>query len=153
MWWILFSTSIQANILTDEKPKGFLTINDLDLATYIAHLHLFTPWLVPLKYISTGVNNKAAEDWSHCDSIIIVTTTIPLFREAALIMPQARIHPSISHITGVENVDLSLLAFLQHFRSIFSQPMSWRKSLLPSGVTPLIHTMLITNYSLRACPL
>ena len=40
VWRLTFSTAIRANILTDKNPTGFLTINDLVLAAYIAHLHL-----------------------------------------------------------------------------------------------------------------
>ena len=54
-----FSTAIRANILTDKNTAGFLTINDLELAAYIAHLHLFAPLMAPLEHISTGVDNTA----------------------------------------------------------------------------------------------
>ena len=61
IWWLTFSTAIRANILTDENPNGFLTINDLELAAYISHLHLFAPCMAPLEHISTGVDNTAVE--------------------------------------------------------------------------------------------
>ena len=61
MWWLSFSTAIKANILTDEDPQVFLTINDLELEEYITHLHLFAPHMAPLEHIPMGVNNKAAE--------------------------------------------------------------------------------------------
>ena len=32
VWRLAFSTAIRANILTDENPNGFITINDLELA-------------------------------------------------------------------------------------------------------------------------
>ena len=62
VWQLSFSTAIRANILTDDNPQGFLTINDLELAAYISHLHIFTPHMETLKYISTGVDNTAAEN-------------------------------------------------------------------------------------------
>ena len=43
VWRITFSSDIRANILTDKNPTRFLTINNLELAAYIAHLHLFAP--------------------------------------------------------------------------------------------------------------
>ena len=60
VWRLTFSTAICANILTDKNPTGFLTINDIELAAYIAHLHLFAPKMAPLEHISTGVDNTAA---------------------------------------------------------------------------------------------
>ena len=47
-WRLPFSTAIRAKILTDENPEGFLTINNLELAAYITHLHFFTPFMAPL---------------------------------------------------------------------------------------------------------
>ena len=64
VWRLTFSTAIRASILTDKNPAGFLTINTLELAAYIAHLHLFAPRMAPLEHISTGVNNTAAESWA-----------------------------------------------------------------------------------------
>ena len=51
IWRLTFSTAILANILTDKNPVGFLTINDLELAAYIAHLHLFALRMAPLEHI------------------------------------------------------------------------------------------------------
>ena len=64
IWWLTFSTAIQANILTDENPQDFLTINDLELVVYIAHLHLFAPRMAPLEHIATVVYNTAVESWA-----------------------------------------------------------------------------------------
>ena len=61
VWWLTFITAIRANILTDENPNGFLTINDLELTAYIAQLNLLAPRMAPLEHISTGVDNTAAE--------------------------------------------------------------------------------------------
>ena len=60
VWRLIFSTAIQSNILTDENPQGFLTINDLELAVYIAHLYLFALCMAPLEHMVTGVDNTAA---------------------------------------------------------------------------------------------
>ena len=65
VWRLTFSTAIRANILTDKSPAGFLTINDLDLAAYIAHLHLLALHMAPLEHISTGVDNTATESWAR----------------------------------------------------------------------------------------
>ena len=60
VWQLTFSTAIHTHILTDTNPTGFLTINDLELAAYIAHLHLFAPCMAPLKHIYIGVDNTTA---------------------------------------------------------------------------------------------
>ena len=57
VWHLTFTNAIQAHILTDENPNGFLTINPLELAAYIAHLHMFAPGMAPLEHISKGVDN------------------------------------------------------------------------------------------------
>ena len=105
VWQLTFSTAIRANILTDKNPTGFLTINNLKLAAYIAHLHLFAPRMAPLEHISTGVDNTAAESWARQGSISTATAIGPLLREAPWITRQAKIHASIKRITRVENIE------------------------------------------------
>ena len=78
VWRLTFSTAIQAHILTDENPQGFLTINDLDLSEYIAHLHLFAPRMAPLEHITTGVDNTAADIWARWGSVSTATAIGPL---------------------------------------------------------------------------
>ena len=63
VWKLPFSTAIRAHIPMDANPTRFLTINDLELAAYIAHLHLFAPCMAPLENIYTGVDNTATESW------------------------------------------------------------------------------------------
>ena len=80
VWRIKFSTAIQANILTNENPKGFLTINDLDLAAYITRLQLFAPNMKLIKHITTGVENTAAEKWARSGSVSTATAIGPLLQ-------------------------------------------------------------------------
>ena len=54
VWRLTFSTTTQANILTDENPQGFLTINDLEMAAYITHIHFLAPRMAPLEHITKG---------------------------------------------------------------------------------------------------
>ena len=77
VWRLTFSTAMQVNILTDENPHGFLTINDLELAAYITHLHLFAPRTASLEHIATWVDNTAAESWA-CRGSISTDTAIGL---------------------------------------------------------------------------
>ena len=78
VWRLTFSTAIRAHILTDENTNGFLTINDLKLAACISHLHLFAPRMAPLKHISTGVDNTAAEILARRGSVSTATSIGPL---------------------------------------------------------------------------
>ena len=48
VWRLTFSTAIRSILINDENPQGFLTINDLELEAYIAHLHIFAPKMSPL---------------------------------------------------------------------------------------------------------
>ena len=105
IWRLTFSTAIRANMITDKNPTGFLAINDLELAAYIAHLHLFAPRMAPLEHISTGVENTAAESWARRGSVSSATAIGSLLREAAWITLQAKIHASIKRIPGVENIE------------------------------------------------
>ena len=130
--------AIRASILTDKNPAGFLTINDLELAVYIAHLHLFAPRMAPLENISTGVDNTAAESWARRGSVSTATAIGPLLQEAAWITCQAKIHASIKRIPRVENIEadaasrlthLPVHDFLKSFNTFILQPTPWRLSL------------------------
>ena len=162
VWQLTFSNAIRANILTDENPQGFLTINDLEMAAYIAHLHLFPPCMTPLYQIATGVDNTATEIWNRRGSVSIATAIVPLLHEAACIKCQEKIHASITSIPGVKNIKadaalrlthLPVHIFLKPFNTSFPQLTTWRMSLLPYGVTLRLHTMLLTKHAPKASPL
>ena len=93
---------------------------------------------------------------------VTATSIGPLPREAAWITRQAKIHASIKRIPGVENIEadassqlthLPVHTFIKSFNTYFPQPTPWRLSHLPSGVTPRLHTMLLTKQSPKASPL
>ena len=77
VWRLTFITAIRSHILTDDNPNGFLTINNLELAAYVAHLHLFAPHMAPLEHIFTGVDNTAAEIWARRGSVSTSTAFAP----------------------------------------------------------------------------
>ena len=81
VWQLTFSTPIRAHILTDANPNRFLTIIDLNLAAYIAYLHLFVPRMAPLKHISTGVDNTAAEIWACRGVSAQLPTSAPSYKK------------------------------------------------------------------------
>ena len=108
------STAIRSHILADENPQVFLTINDLELTAYIAHLNLFAPRMAPLEHKATGVEKKAADSWARRGSVSTATAISPLLREAAWITRQAKIHASINHISGVEDIKVDAASILTH---------------------------------------
>ena len=116
--------------LTDTNPTEFLTINNLEMAAYIAHLHLFAPRMAPLEHISTRVDNTAAEIWARRGSVSTATAIGPLLREAAWITRQSKIHASIKRIPGVENIEADA-AFDSH---------TYQCMLSSNPLTPLFHS-------------
>ena len=44
---------------------GDLTINDIKLAAYDAHIQNFAPLMTPLKHLNTKLDNKAADYWNN----------------------------------------------------------------------------------------
>ena len=82
-----------ANILImEDNPRGYLTINNLDLAEYVIHIHIFAPLMKPLDRITTKVNNTVAEEWSKRGSVSLATAINPILRKIAWINRQARTH-------------------------------------------------------------
>ena len=45
--------------MSDANPVGDLVINDLELATYVTHQHIFAPLIAPLEHIKTKVDNMS----------------------------------------------------------------------------------------------
>ena len=66
----MVDSATKRRLLTDANPGGDLTINNLELAAYVVHLHLFAPNMAHLGHIHILVNNMAAEGWAQRGSII-----------------------------------------------------------------------------------
>ena len=60
VWRLAVDSATKRRLLTDANPGRELTINNLELAAYIAHLHLFEPRMAHLKHIRTLVYNTEA---------------------------------------------------------------------------------------------
>ena len=58
------------HLLTEETQSGDLTINDLDLAAYVPHIHILCLLMEPLNHISTRVDNTTADVWARRGSVI-----------------------------------------------------------------------------------
>ena len=52
VWTFLVEKSTSQSFLTEDNPS---TINDLELADYVSHIHSFAPIMAPLDNISTKV--------------------------------------------------------------------------------------------------
>ena len=138
VWRLTFSTVIKAHILTNENPQGFLTINDLELAEYITHLHLFASSMAPLEHITTGVDNTAVYIWDRWGSVSTTTAIGPLLRETAWIMRQAKIHASNYRIPGVETIEAEVASRVTH---------------LPVHIySPIVQHFIPTAHALEAVP-
>ena len=63
VWNLPIGKKKSHHLLTEENTEGDITINDLKIAAYVAHIHIFAPLVFPLEHISTRVNNTAMECW------------------------------------------------------------------------------------------
>ena len=149
-------------LLTDENPSGYLTINDLEIAVYVAHLHNFAPLMDPLENISTRVENMVAQVWANQGSFISSTSFGPLLRETAWIGRKTKTHFSVSLIVRTDNKEaytasylthIPVSFFLRHSNSYFPQPNTWQLYLFPSSVNHHVCTMLYTKRPIHGCPL
>ena len=139
VWRLVMDISTKCQLLIDNSHCGDLTINDLELAMYVAHLHLFAPKMDPLEYIGTLVDNTDTEGWARRGIIIAETSVGPLLQEEACTTRQAHIHVSVEQIAGIDNKEadatsrlthLTVHYFLKHFQSTFPHSYAWRLCLL-----------------------
>ena len=102
--WFVWRLQVVENtakiLLTEEKPQWDLTINDLELAAYVAHLNFFSLLIKTLDQTTIKKDNTAVEGSSKRGSVSLATTIGPLFREIAWIKRQAGTHLSVSWISG-----------------------------------------------------
>ena len=89
-------------MLTEENPRGELTINNLDLAAYVANIFIFAPLMNPLENITTKVKNMAAEGWSKRYSVGSATAVFPLLSEITWINRHTRTHLYVYWVSGAD---------------------------------------------------
>ena len=77
----------------------------MDIATYVAHLHIFSPLVAPFDHITTKADTTATESWAQRVIVISATAVGPLLIESAWNFKKTKIHASIVHTIGVENHD------------------------------------------------
>ena len=78
MWRIPSGKNTDQILLTDENPQRDLTINDIYIAAYVVHLHIFASLMYPLERTATKVDNTAAEGWEKRGSVISAISVGPL---------------------------------------------------------------------------
>ena len=61
VWMLPVGRTTSQRLLSDYNPDGNLTINDLDLVSYVVHLHIFVPLMVPLDLTATKVYNTVVD--------------------------------------------------------------------------------------------
>ena len=62
-WRLDVDISIKRRLLMDNNPGGYITIKNIELDKYVAHLHLSASKIPPLEHIHTLVNKTSAEEW------------------------------------------------------------------------------------------
>ena len=146
--------------MRDDSPTGYLTINDLETAVYVAHLHVFAPTTAQLQHIAIRLENYVAESWTRIVSIISTTTVGPLLREAVWILRQTQMHASVAFIDEVGNHEADAESILTHinvaeftypFNSTFPQQDSWRLLFLLCVEKHRMLTMVYINQLPREC--
>ena len=159
---LAMDTSTSFCLFMDNSRSGDLTINDLELSAYVAHLHILALKTVPLEHIHTLINNTATEGWAQRDSISSATAVGPLLREVLWIMQQAHIHMSVERITRLDNKEADTFYrlthfpvqnFLQHLRFNFPNPSAWILCLLMSAARQRLYIILHMQLSSKASPL
>ena len=103
VWRLPIRKSTDRRLLSDENPIEYLTIKDLKLAAYVAHLNIFSPLVALLDNISPKMENTVAESWARRSSVSSATFVSLLLIESAWICKQTQIHTSVARIARVDN--------------------------------------------------
>ena len=162
-WRLAMDSYTKHHLLTDDNPGRYLTINDIELVAYVAHLHFFALKIPPpLDHIHTPVDNMAAEGWAQRVIAIWSTSVEKLLREAVWITRQMHIHAFVKRITRIDKkeedaasrlIHLTTHNLLEHFQSTSPQPSPWRLCLLLCTVRRWLHTILRMHLSPKDSPI
>ena len=149
-------------LLTEENIEGYLTINDIKLAAYVAHLHIFAPLMVPLEQISTILDNMAAECWTWRGSVRSATAVGLLLHKADLFFCQTWTHTFVDRIKGKENKEADdayriihspVSHFTHNFNTLLPQYKAWWLHIIPCEAKHRTLEMIHTKRSTRDCTL
>ena len=71
--WVLYRLPVgkttYKRIITEDNPRGDLTINNIEIASSFAHLYIFNQLMDPLEHISTNANKTVVEVWTKRGSV------------------------------------------------------------------------------------
>ena len=76
---------MQDRLISDTKPKGDMTINDLELSALLAQIQIFAPKMHPLVHIRTAVDNMEAQGWANRGSVSLATAFGPILWDIAFL--------------------------------------------------------------------
>ena len=65
VWCSPFSQATQVRLVSSSKPKGGVTVNELEIGVLLMQILLFSPRMDPLAHIHTYANNTAAHGWAN----------------------------------------------------------------------------------------
>ena len=129
-------------LLSEFPPHGDITINDLELAALLSHIHLLSPHVVPLSHICTVAYNTAAQFWDNRGRVKTLSSVGPILQEIALLACQWHLYTSIERVRG-EGKNMADAAscithllyrlLLRHFNLALVQQKPWRLTPLPSA--------------------
>ena len=148
VWWQLFPTAVQRDLVTADHREGTISISDLELTGLIAHrgvlahhrhVHERTMWIAG--------DNRAALSWANKGSSTSTSARSYLLRLSALHQRQHRYVARHHYIPGPVNAmadDASRLwhlsddALLTHFNLTYPQSASWTMLPLPTELNSLL---------------
>ena len=121
------NTTVQ-RLLTYKNLDGYITMNDLYISAYVAHLHIFAPLMEPLDHIATKLDNHTTKEGGICVSESSTISVVLLLKDADCIFRQTRNHTPVSYMVGINNkysnsalrlTQLSVSQFMCRFNTIF----------------------------------
>ena len=127
-WKAYFPPTTQALLASSNNPRGDISINDLNMCIYLAHISLFCPCMSPLAHILSQFNNTAVMGGTKRSIVSTATTVGPLLRYISLLSINSHVHSPIYHISGEDNcmsysayclTHITYRFFLAHFRIQF----------------------------------
>ena len=103
VWCSYFSEAMQARLVTDTDPTGYVNINNLELAALLSQVLHLAPKIDTLAHIPIAVDNTAAQGWSNRWSFSSETAVGPILWDLALLKLTHKIYSSVYCISGTNN--------------------------------------------------
>ena len=144
-----YTTSIQHSLVSDQNPRGEVSISDLKLLVMIAHKDVLSQHFdVAEQTLWMATDNRAALSWSAKNSSTSVAARAFLLWYNALVHQRRFRHVAThNHIAGRANVmaddasrrwDLSDSDLISHFNLTYPQALPWRMLPLSSATNSVL---------------